>query len=802
MKQGWDASASPKIGDAVPRKEDQRLLLGAGQFGDDRNAPGQVYAAMVRSPHPHARILGVDASAALALPGVLCVLTGADAMADGLRPIPHSVASTGVLDVHVRNESGDPFLSDHRVLPLDKARYIGEAVAMVVAETRSAARDGAECVAVAYEPLDFTIQATQARDADAALVHDGAPQNTALDGALGDHAAVEAAFAQAAHAVKLDTWIQRVTGVPMEPRSALAVPDVASGRITLMAGGGNVVRQKRELAAVLGAPEDDVRVIAGDVGGNFGTRNAFYVEFALVAWAARRLGRPVKWTADRSESFLSDYQGRDLEAQAELALDEDGRFLALRSVNTSNIGAYSVSFGPLTKGVELATSVYAIPCARVRGRAVYTNTPPTNSYRSSGRPEAMFIMERLIDMAARQHGFDRVEIRRRNLIARDALPYTNALGLTYDSGAYERTMDAALARGAWSTFEARRAEARARGKLRGIAVANYIEIASGIPRERCEVSVDPAGRVDVVIGTLSSGQGHATSFAQLVTDAFGVRLDEVNLITGDTDRVKAGGGSHAGRSMRLAGVVIGKASAEIIDKARRIAAHAMEGRAEQIMLRDGRFSLEGSNRSLGIFDLATLSETSDALPPDLRGGLSSVCDEVSKSAGFPFGSHVCEIEIDPDTGVPEIVGYVAVDDVGRAINPLILHGQAHGAITQGLGQALFEKCHYDSGSGQLIAGSFMDYAMPKAAALPRYDTIISEQPATTNPLGVRAGGEGGTTPALAVIVNAIVDALRDHGVTHMEMPVTAASIWEAIHAADAANALASTGFSAPRRPRT
>ena len=781
MKQERNAFASPKIGDAVLRKEDARLLIGAGQFGDDRNACGQVYAAMVRSPHPHAMIIGIDASAALAIGGVLCVLTGADAMADGLQPIPHSVVLTGALDVNVRNDCGEPFLSAHRVLPVGKTRFVGEAIAMVVAETANAAKDAAEAVVVNYEPLPFTVRAAHACNG-ATPVHEGAQTNIALDGALGDEGSVEAAFAQAAHIVKLGTWIQRVTGVPMEPRTALATPDPDNGRITLMAGGGNVVRQKRELAAVLAIPESDVRVIAGDIGGNFGTRNAFYVEFALVAWAARRLARPVKWTADRSESFLSDYQGRDLEADAELALDKDGRFLALRSLNTSNIGAYAVSFGPLTKGMELATSVYAIPCAHVRGRAVYTNTPPTNSYRSSGRPEAMFIMERLIDIAAHRHGFNRVEIRRRNLVARKALPYRNALGLTYDSGAYEQVMDEALARGCWNTFEVRRAEAKERGKLRGIGVANYIEIASGLPRERCEIYVDPAGLVDVVIGTLSSGQGHATSFAQLITDAFGVGLDQVNLITGDTDRVTAGGGSHAGRSMRLAGVVIGKASAVIIAKARRVAAHALASSLELIELRDGRFSAEGSNRSLGIFDIARLSETSSDLPEDLRGGLFSVCDEVSKSAGFPFGSHVCEIEIDLETGVPTIISYVAVDDVGRAINPLILHGQAHGAITQGLGQALFENCYYDPASGQLHSGSFMDYAMPKAAALPRYTTVISEVPATTNPLGVRAGGEGGTTPALAVIVNAIVDALRDYGVTHMEMPVTAASIWDAIRA--------------------
>ncbi len=782
----WTDKEPVKIGDAVTRKEDLRLVTGRGQFSDDVNAPGQLHAAIVRSPHPHAIIKCVESAAARAMPGVISVLTGADALADGLKPIPHGPMPSGPLDVHLAPKSGTIFTSAHHILPTDRVRYVGDPVAIVIAQTLAQAKSAAEALMVDYETMPFCIRASQAREPGATPLHPEAGTNIALDAEAGDQSATDALFETAAHKVRLKTWIQRVTGVPMEPRAALATYSPEDERYTLRAGSGNVVRQKRELATILGVPEAKVRVIAKDVGGNFGTRNAFYPEFAVIAWAAKRLGRPIKWTCDRSEAFLSDYGGRDLEVEAELALDAQGNFLAMRSTNWSNVGAQSVSYGPLNKGVELATSVYRIPSAHVQAQAVFTNTPSTNSYRSSGRPEAMFIIERLIDVAAQEHGFDRVALRRRNLIPEAAQPYTNAMGLTYDSGAYERVMDIALEKADWAGFEERRKQAATRGLLRGVAVANYIEIASGVPRERAEVTILPEGAIEVVIGTLSSGQGHETSFAQLITDAFGVSLDEVRLVTGDTDRVSAGGGSHAGRSMRLAGVVIGKASDAVIDKARQIAAHVLGADGAALKLENGHFSIEGANESIGIFELAVLAAKPDALPEDLRGPITAACDEVSKAAGFPFGAHVCEVEIDPETGLMEIVNYVAVDDVGRAVNPLILHGQAHGAITQGLGQALSEICSYDAQSGQLLAGSFMDYAMPRAHTMPRYETIISEIPATTNPLGIRAGGEGGTTPALAVLVNAAVDALRDYGVTHLEMPVTSERIWSAMRGASSA----------------
>jgi carbon-monoxide dehydrogenase large subunit len=540
------------------------------------------------------------------------------------------------------------------------------------------------------------------------------------------------------------------------------------------------VRQKRETATILGVDLDTVRFIAGDVGGNFGTRNAFYPEFALVAWAARRVGRPVKWTCDRREAFLSDYQGRDLVVEAELALDAEGNFVGMRGSNISNAGANTISYVPLTKGVEIMTGVYGIPSPYFRARAVVSNTPSTNPYRSAGRPEVNFVLERLVDLACREHGFDPVEIRRRNMIAPSAMPYANGLGMTYDSGAYEQAMESVLKLGDWNGFSARRAEAAERGIRRGIGLAAYVETSTGAPRERTEMTVRPEGHVDVIIGTLASGQGHETSFAQLVTDWLGVRFDAVRLITGDTDVVEVGGGSHSGRSMRLAGIIMGKASDDIIERGKRIAAHVLEAAEADIAFTGGRFTVAGTDRSIGIFEAAAAAEQREDLPEDLQGPLAAVADETVRIAAFPFGCHVCEVEVDAETGAVELVSYAAVDDVGRAVNPLILHGQAHGGIVQGLGQAMGELCHYDSESGQLLSASLMDYAMPRAGDVPSIATEISEVPSPTNPLGIRAGGEGGTTPALAVYVNAIVDALADLGVRHIEMPATPERVWRAI----------------------
>jgi carbon-monoxide dehydrogenase large subunit len=760
------------IGAPVLRKEDARLLTGRGSFSDDLDLPGQAYAVMVRSPHAHARIVAIDASEALAASGALAVLTGADWLGDGLKPIPHRPFSASPPDVSLSNRDGSAiFIAPHYPLPADKARFVGEAVAMVVAESLQAAKDAAERVHVDYRPLPAVALATDAAAPAAPLLWEDRNSNVTIDADLGDAAATDAAFARAEHVVRLKTRVQRVTGVPMEPRAALGAHDAATGRYTLYAGSGGVVRQKRELAAMLGVEDRAVRVVARDTGGNFGTKNSFFPEFALVAWASKRLGRPVKWTCERGEAFLSDYQGRDLTVEAELALDASGNFLALRSSNLSNAGAHTASHVPLSKGASVLTSVYGFPTAHVRARAVLSNTPPTTPYRSAGRPEAIFVVERLIDLAARELGLDRVELRRRNLIPESAMPFRNPFGLVYDSGAYAKAMASALALADWDGFAARLEEARARGRLSGIGIANYVEVTSGFPTERAEVTVRPDGRVDAVIGTLSSGQGHETSFAQLLVEWLGVPFESVSLIQGDTDLVSEGGGSHSGRSMRYASIVLGKASQAIVAKGTQVAARLLEVAPADVEFRAGRFSVKGTDRSIGIFEAAA------------EGTLTEAHTETLRVAGFPYGCQVCEVEVDPETGVVTIVRLAAVDDVGRAVNPLILHGQTHGGFAQGAGQALLEECVYDPESGQMRSATFMDYAIPRADHFPEFLTELSEVPSPTNPLGIRAGGEGGTTPALAAVANAIVDALAGLGVTHIELPATPERVWRAIRAA-------------------
>ncbi len=769
------------IGQPVRRVEDKRLITGQGRFSDDMNLPGQVHAVMLRSPHAHARLKSIDIKNAMAVPGILAVLTGKDLLSDGLKPIPHIPLLAHPAEIQPVNSDGTPmFTAPHYPLAIDKARYVGEAVAVVVARTITAAKDGCEQVEVDYEPLPAVTDTAAAAEPDAPRLFDEAKSNVCLDAQLGDKAKTEAAFANAAHVAKFETWVQRITGAPMEPRAALSEYNPETKRYTLYAGSGGAVRLKNDLATVLGVPSDSIRVIMHDVGGNFGTRGMIYPEFCLAAWAARRVGRPVKWLCERSEAFLCDYQGRDLAVQAELALDAEGNFLAMRGSNIGNAGAHTTNFSPLQKGVEIMSSIYRMPAASFRARAVLSNTSPTRPYRSAGRPEVMYVMERLIDLACRDFGFDRVDIRRRNLLTPDELPYKNPFGMTYDSGHYQEVMDWALREGDWNGFPARRAEARKRGKYRGIAVANYVDTATGQPRERTEITIQRDGWIDVVIGTVSNGQGHETSFAQLINEWFAVPLDKVRIITHDTDIVKVGGGTHSGRGMRLASYIMKIASDEIIDKAKRLAGHLLEAAPGDIAFGGGKFWVKGTDRAVGLFALAAAAVERNDLPDDLRGPLAATCDKVVKEAAFPYGAHVCEVEVDPVMGTVEIVRYTTVDDVGRAVNPLIIHGQTHGGIAQGVGQALLEHCAYNAGSGQLMSGSFMDYAMPRADNFPFFNTLISEVPTPEHPLGIRPAGEGGTAPALAVTINAIVDALADLGVRHVEMPATPERVWRAI----------------------
>ena len=781
------AAVKNGIGQPVRRREDLRLLTGTGCYATDIALPGQACAAMVRSPHAHARIVSIDKSAALAVPGVLAVLTGADVMADGLGNLPEDpgIAMGGPPDVVLRVRPGGQLFKSKRLpMPCDRTRYVGETLAMVVAETAEQAKDAAELVEIDYETLPSAVHAADAIGPDAARLWDESTSNVCLDVEVGDEHAAAEAFRRAAHVARLDTWIQRVTGVPMETRTVAAEFDAATGRYTLHAGTGHgVAAFRQELAQVLDVPPERVRCVVQDTGGNFGTRNFFYPEYALVAWAARRVGRPVKWVCERREAFLGDYQGRDLAVTAELALDREGRFLCVRGSNLSNVGAHTATVVPLRKGLGLMSGVYNIPAAYFRGRAAVSNTVSTTPYRSAGRPEAMFVIERLIDIAADEFGFDPVELRRRNLVSPEAMPFRNPFGVTYDSGSYEAAMDKALELADWKGFAGRRAQSKRRGRLRGIGVANWVEITTGNPHERAEITVLPEGVVELVIGTMSTGQGHETVFPQLLTEWLGVPYESVRFVAHDTERVKGGGGSHSGRSMKMATIVVGKASDDIIERGKKIAAQLFEAVAPDIEFDRGVFRIAGTNRELGIFEIARAAATRTDLPAELRGTLGTVSDQVVLTGSFPYGAQVCEVEVDPETGVVQVLDHTAVDDVGRPVNPLIVDGQTHGAIAQGAGQALMEKCHYDRESGQLLSASFMDYAMPRADTFPSFKTAFSAVPAPGNRLGVRSGGEGGTTPALAVVINAIVDACAELGVRHIEMPATPERVWRAIREA-------------------
>jgi aerobic carbon-monoxide dehydrogenase large subunit len=726
------------IGKPLPRKEDDRLLAGKGSFTADISLPGEVHACIVRSPHAHARIRRIQTT----VPGAIAVLTGKDALADGLKPIPFRPISPNPHEVPLKGN-----FPAFPVLCADEARFPGEAVALVVAETRALARDAAEQLEIDYEPLDVAI-------------------DTCIDTSVGDPAAVAAAFARAAHVVRLETRLNRVTGVPLEPRCSVATYE--NGRYTLHATSAWVQRHRADLATVLGVAEDAVRVVTRELGGNYGTRNNFYPEYALVAWAAKRVGRPVKILLDRHECFLSDDHSRDLAVQAELALDGDGNFLAFRTDNVSNLGAHAVSAVPLSKGIGVSTSAYRLPAVAARARGVLSNTAPTSAYRAAGRPEVMYVIERLIDLAARRHGFDRLELRRRNLVPVAAMPFRNPFGLVYDSGDYPAAQARAAAAADWAGFEKRRKEALGGGRYRGIGLSNYVELNTGAPREQAEVLVRPEGRIDLVLGTLSSGQGHETAFAQLLADWFSVEPAQVRLLAGDSDVAKVGGGTHSGRSMRMGGAVMRVAADRAIEQGRKMAAERLEVSESDVEFVGGRFTVKGTDKSIGLFEV---------------GAISGIYDETTSLPSFAYGCAVCEVEIDPETGVVKVVAHTNVDDCGRAVNPLILHGQAQGGMAAGIGEALMEWCVYESGSGQLLSATFMDYAMPRADQLPMFRTEISEVPSKTHPLGMRGGGEGGTTPALGAVANAIADALAPLGVEHVELPATPERVWRAIRRA-------------------
>ena len=759
---------SRPIGERMPRKEDRRLLTGRGRFSDDIAAPGQAHAAFLRSPHAHARILDIDAADAVSASGVLAVLTGPDYLADGL---------AGLLQYHTPADHLDPSrpgLTADQLSPLpeplpiaaDRVRHVGEIVAIAVAETRAAALDALERIRIEYEPLPAAIDARAAAEPDAPRVW--GRDNVCLRAEAGDAEAVEAAFATARRVVRIAFHNHRIYGCPMEPKSALGEFDRGSGRFTLHAPSQGVHRFKRSIAAALAVEPDRVRIVSGDVGGGFGVRSPCGNEYPLLLWAARRCGRPVKWQGSRSDTFLSDYHARDIYTEGEMAFDADGRIAAARIDYLGNLGAYPISFAVLSNLLKMAGPPYAIPAMHVAVRGVLANTIPVSVYRGAGRPEVTQIVERLIDLAADEAGADRAELRRRNLIAADAMPYRSGLGLDYDSGAFGENFDAVLRAIDRDGFPVRRAAARERGKRAGIGVVTYLESPGAAPYERTDVAVRAEGMVEAVIGTQASGQGHETSFAQVVAGMLEIPFDRVEIVYGDTDRAVDGSGSHADRSMRLGGTILHRAARRIVEEGCEAAARLLEAAAADIGYADGRFTVLGTDRSIGLFEVA--AETPLAATEEISTRLHA----------HPNGAAACEVEIDPETGEIAIVRYATVDDVGRAINPMIVEGQVHGGIAQGIGQALMEQTVYDAESGQLLSGSFMDYCLPRADDLPSFLGRLNDCPTANNPLGVKGAGETGTTPATAAVVSAATDALREYGVTHLEMPLTPERVWRAI----------------------
>jgi len=777
---------APYIGRPMPRLEDARLITGKGRYTDDFSYPNEVHAAFVRSPHPHACIVRIDAAPARALPGVLAVYTAEDYAAAGGRGIKHFALPADAHDVKkssFHDWSGPPaFEMPQPVLAADRARYVGEPVAMVVAETAALARDAVERVAVEYETLPAVVDVRGAIALGAPLLHDAAPGNVALDKECGDPAALKAAFAAAHLVIEHSFRSQRIVNAQMEPRAAIGLFDEASGEVTALACSQGAVRLKTNVADSLGVAPEKVRAITPDVGGGFGLRNNPQSESILVAFAARALKRPVKWLGDRSECFLSDFQGRDLVTQARLALDRDGRILAMSVDHVGGLGAYPVSYVWLSNAYRVMPTVYDVPLAHLRVRGVLTNTVPTAPFRGAGRPEAHFVLERLLDMAARRLGIERAEMRRRNLIRRKQLPYRSATGLTYDSGDFRGNMVRVLALAGWKEFGARRRAAKKRGRLAGIGLSNYVESPVGIPVEYVRVTVQPDGVVEAAAGTQSTGQGHETTFAQVLADQLGVTPEQIKLVTGDTAVVPKGGGTHSDRSMRLAGTLLVRTSEKIVAQARNVFAALVDARPEDVAFDDGYFHAPQSNRRLDIFDIARAIE-SDALAPDLKKPLTSDETFVGRMPAYPTGCAIAEVEVDPATGEVTLTRYASVDDAGQAINPLILHGQVHGGIVQGAGQALMETTAHDT-AGHVLSGSFMDYALPRADMVPNLSVALAEDPTSGNPLRVKGGGEAGITPALAVITNAIVDALSVYGIEHIDMPATPANVWAAIRAVE------------------
>jgi carbon-monoxide dehydrogenase large subunit len=769
------------VGQPLRRMEDPVLLRGAGRFTDDINLPRQAYAVMVRSPVAHGIIRSIDTSVARAMPGVLAVYTGADLQTAGYGTIKNIIA--------FGNRDGTPMRKPARPsLFSDKVRCVGDPFACVIAETAAQARDAAEAVAADIDPLPAVSTAREAARPGAPLIYDDAPGNIALDYHYGDTAKVNAAFAAAAHVARVDMINNRLVVAPLEPRGAIGEFEPALGRYTLRIGCQGVMGLRRQMAQdIMNVPLEKMRVLAGNVGGSFGMKAAAFPEYACLLHGARMLGRPVKWIDDRSGSFVSDHHGRDHDITGELALDKAGKFLAVRITGYVNVGSYLTPVTPLMgtlNVVKNTPSVYATPLLEVAMKCVFTNTSPVGAYRGAGRPESNYYMERLIDAAAAEIGFDKVELRRRNHIRPEQIPYQAPSDLTYDSGNFRAVLDRALTVADWDGFDRRRAESRARGKLRGRGIGSFLEVTAPANPESGGVRFESDGAVTILTGTLDYGQGHLTPFAQVLHDLLGIPVDRVRLMQGDSDQLVAGGGTGGSRSAMNTSAALVKAAGQVVAKGKQIAAQVLEAAAADIEFADGKFSIAGTDRSIGIMELAAKLRQGMNLPT----GVPDTLDVNDKIDGvpstFPNGCHIAEVEVDPDTGTVEVVKYSTVNDFGTILNPMIVEGQCHGGVVQGIGQALSERVVY-SEDGQLLTGSFMDYALPRAADVPFFSFLSVPTKATTNPLGVKGCGEAGCAGALPSVMNALVDALSEYGIRHIDMPATPHRVWQAIQDAKA-----------------
>jgi carbon-monoxide dehydrogenase large subunit len=770
------------VGQPVRRKEDDTLVRGQGKYTDDFNLPKQVHAWMVRSSHAHGIIKGIDSSAARAMPGVLGIWTGTD-----LAAANYGAFTCGL---PLKNRDGSPVLQTNRAaLPTDKVRFVGDPVAFVVAETAAQARDAAEAVEIDIEPLPAVTNAEEATRPGAPLLYDHIPNNVALDYHYGDTAKIEAAFAGAAHVTKLDIVNTRVAVVSMEPRVALAAYDKTTERYTIHVPTQGVSGNKTTLAKLLNVPPEKVRILTANVGGSFGMKNIGYPEYICLLHAAKELGRPVKWLDERSTSFLSDSQGRDQLIHAELALDAEGKFLAVRLSGYGNLGAYisGVAPGPLSlnTGKNLA-SVYRTPLLSVDIKTVLTNMTLMGAYRGAGRPEANYFMERLIDTAADEMGIDRLALRKRNFIKPNQMPFPAASGVTYDSGDFAAVFQTALEISDHANFAKRKRESRKNGKLRGIAVGSYLEVTAPPSGELGKITFDADGGVTLTTGTLDYGQGHATPFAQVLSSQLGVPFDKIRLEQNDSDLVRFGNGTGGSRSITATGQAIVEASALVIAKGKQAASHLLEAAEGDIEFNGGRFTIAGTDRSIDIMELAQKTRDSK-LPDGAPASLDVDHNSTATESSFPNGCHVAEVEVDPDTGVVQIIGYTGVNDFGTVVNPMIVAGQLHGGVAQGIGQALMEHVRYDE-HGQPITGSFMDYALPRASDIPSMKVGDHPVPAKTNPLGTKGCGEAGCAGSLASVVNAVLDALSEYGIKHLDMPLTSEKIWRAIQDAKASKA--------------